>query len=217
MKQFATMGATQGELVIMGGRPSIGKTALASHMARKTSGLGLLTAYFALEPIWIEPRGCLMIEAESGMTIGQLSKSIDNLARSQGVRLFFVDHLQKIRPDGDTQYKNSKGASRVILHALKELAHSSGITIVLLTNIRRPIRKNYNGPILSDLDAYCPFAKNEADTILLLDRPYLRGVEDDDGVGKDTIVIRCFRNNKGNWEDDRLVFRLWCLNEHLFE
>ena len=211
------MGTTQGELVIMGGRPSIGKTLMATQMAEKASSIGAHAAYFAFEPIWIKPSDCLIIKSEAGITIGQLCARIEKLAHEQGVRLVFVDHLQKIRLDEDTQYKSLKGASRPILHTLRELAHEFGITIVVLTNIRRPIRKSYNGPILSDLDAYCPSAKNEADMILLLDRPYLRGVEDYDSVGKDTIVIRCFRNNKGNWEDDRLVFRLWCLNEHLFE
>ena len=231
-----TMGWGKGELIIFGGRPCVGKTALALNMARNAAvDFGIPTAYFSLELSALEltdrlivsetnitmeqlrgqkkileadwqhmeamltslSKAPLYIDDTPGLKIGQIKERIEDLAHKHDVSIVFVDYLHLILPDDGTNYPNREEETEAILHVLKELALALNVTIVTISYIRRPTRKNYTGPVLSDIDAYCPTAEYEANKIILVHRPSLCGVVDYWNEKMDRIELRLVQNKNG--------------------
>ena len=93
------------------------------------------------------------------------------MASDQGVKLVFVDSFMLVLPDEDMTFPSRNAELEDNLRHLKEIAMETGTAIVVLMWVRRPIRKNYSGPVLVDLDPYCPSAEDYADKIILLHRP----------------------------------------------
>ena len=243
-----TQGWGEGELIVIGARPCIGKTALALGMARNAAvEFGVPTAYCSLESSAVELTERLIV-LESGLTVEQLKgrsrmqegdwqqmeaslaklakaplyiddtpsrapreyrlgafqAQADELVREKEVRLVFVDNLQEICP-GWTRYTPECLAEecRKNLRFLKEMARTSGLSIVVLTWIVRPDLWHGPGPTLLDLGDYCPCADEYADKILLLDRPSLFSCDLD---GIEPFQVAIVQNRDGRTGQAELLF-----------
>ena len=72
-----------------------------------------------------------------------------------------------------------------------------GVSIIAISFIKRPIRKNYTKPILTDLDVYCPSAVDYADKIILLHRPsFLSSEENTEDM--DLMQVDLVKNSIGD-------------------
>ena len=243
-----TQGWGEGELIVIGSRPCIGKTALALGMARNAAvEFGVPTAYCSLESSAVELTERLIV-AESGLTMEQLKgrsrmqegdwqqmeaslaklakaplyiddtpsrapreyrlgafqAQAEELVREKQVRLVFVDNLQEICP-GWTRYTPECLAEecRKNLRFLKEMARTSGLSIVVLTWIVRPDLWHGPEPTLLDLGDYCPCADEYADKILLLDRPCLFSIDLD---GTEPFQVAIVQNRNGRIGRTELLF-----------
>lgn len=232
-----TRGWNPGELIIIGGRPCVGMTALALGMARNAAvEFGIPTVYYSLElstvmltdrlivseadiPIgklhgedrlrseeW--PRiessigklsnAPLFLDDTPGLTVDQFERSIRGLSAQKGVKLAIVDSLQPMSPDEDSYLPDDRTRERKeILHRLRNTATDLGIALIVLSYLRRPLRWHYSGPILTDLDAYCPDADECADKIILMNRPSLFSQVESTEDRLDPIQLRIVQNRNG--------------------
>lgn len=245
-----TQGWGEGELIVIGARPCVGKTALALGMARNAAvDFGVPTAYCSLESSVIELTDRLIV-AESGVSMEQLDgrdvmeagdwlrmetslakltkaplylddtpskaprdyrlgvfqSQAETLVKEKGVRLLFVDSLQEICP-GWARYTPECLAEecRKNLRFLREMTGVYGVTIVVLTWVRRPEDWSGPNPTLLDLGDYCPGAEEYADKILLLERPcYFSFDISEDGT--EPLQVRVAQNRNGRIGRADLVF-----------
>ena len=174
-----TNGWQPGDLIVLAGRPSVGKTAFALSLARNAAvDYGTPVAYFSLElsafsltkrllmsdpgttfedsPLYIDDTPCLSMEEIIGKT--------KDLTANHYVKLVIIDYIHLLED------WNSREPDERILIQLKEAAVKYNVAVIALSYVLRPIRKNYSGPILSDLDACCPRVVDYADKIILLHR-----------------------------------------------
>lgn len=228
-----THGWQEGELVLIGGRPAIGKTTLALSMARNAAvDFGVPTAYFSLEMSSVQltkrlivsessvpvdkvngtskvygedwqrmeralsglSEAPLYIDDTSALSTMEFDMRVKDLVENHGVRLVFVDYLHLMDRDHS---KSSEEEDDRIIRDLKKTAQSTGTTIIAISYVKRPTRRNYVRPVLSDLLFYCPSAAEYADRILLLNRPSFLGLTDDYGP-KDLLELNLVKNNIGD-------------------
>ena len=117
------------------------------------------------------------------------------MADKQGVKLFLIDSFQMLFPDEDASFTSRSEELEDNLRRIKEIAVTLHVTVILLTNIRRPTRKNYSGPTFIDRDTYCPSAEDHADTIILLHRDILGLNMDEESLN--LVELRVVRNRNG--------------------
>lgn len=180
-----------GNLFIIGGRPSAGKTALSLQMACEQARRGLRVCYFSLEtdPDTLTARiiaNCLAapLADVKGKTIPQ--SSLDDLAELHRLPLFirsasgkgagwikaqaqrmkaqvvFIDYLQLL---ADGKAKDRYQAITGISIALHELAQTTGILVVALAQLNR--NAAHASPSTADLKESGQL-EQDADAILLL-------------------------------------------------
>ena len=235
-----TQGWKSGELIVIGGRPGVGKSTLALQMARNSAvQFELPSAIFSMQISSIEATN-LLISAETGIPPAKiegeermskddwthLEASLRKLSMSQlfiddtpglspsdirerakhlvkygHIRSLFIDNLQTMPPDKDLH--SSRMAISEILCSLKETSSAFRIPIIVLTNVARPERSDYNGPIITDLDEYCPLSTDYADKIFLLNRPGLIHL---DQIDDKLVEIKLVRNKTGKTGSVNLVF-----------
>ena len=148
--------------------------------------------------------GKLFIDDSPGPRIGELGDRIRSLADKQGVKVFFIDSFQSLFPDGGDVFSSQSAERADTLRRIKEIAMALDVTIILLTCVWRPTRRNYSGPILADLDSYCPSAEDYADTIILLHRDIL-GLNTDE-ESPNLMELRVVRNRNGATGTVDLIF-----------
>ena len=147
--------AEYGDFIILGGYPSDGKTALALSFAWHQSG-GDKVGFFSLET-----REDKMFDRQVSMVTG--------FAKARGYQVIYIDYLQLLRPDNPRlpRYEQVSQTS-MTLHTL---ANQYGISVVGLSQLRRPDRtRGRTAPSMSDLRESGQL-EQDADVILLLYRP----------------------------------------------
>jgi len=183
--EFMT-GYSPGELIILAGRPGMGKTTFALISAWNTSKLGNTAIFFSLEM----PKNQLkskIISLETGIdykrikngdltteefqkvvacnkyiddspnfiildkvkTIEDISEKTSELVRTKGVKIVFIDYLQRV--------KSREGGKirELITHISREaksIAKDNYIPVVALSQLSRAVESRQNKrPMLSDL------------------------------------------------------------------
>ena len=236
-----TRGWGEGDLVIIGGRPYSGKTALALSMARSAAvSFGVPTAYVSFgtpclnitDRLIVSETGIPMDTLLGGAKMNQddwqrlesslrklsasplyldctpagepreyimsefMSKA-DRLVGEMKVKLFFVDAFQATIPDWVKWQPDDclAHASRKSLRSFKEFAKSHGAAIVLLTDVGRRAGRGYLAPDLEDLDYCCPHVEDYADKTVLLHRPSLCSLVEDERT--DTLELWLVQNRNG--------------------
>lgn len=201
-----TDGLQAGELVIVGARPSVGKTALGVSMlaqiavqndvpccfiSLETDDIGLnfrLLANLANVPLKPLKRGDLT-EGQNRAVVGWVGKiakapihhvngtggmdglavasMIRRMAKRHGVKVVFLDYLQKMNIDNESE-KRTYG----IAENLKQIVAATkgtGVATVALAQLNREAEGSDKRPSLRDL-AECGTIERDADVILFLHR-----------------------------------------------
>ena len=137
----------------------------------------------------------LYIDDSCALTIDEFMKKVKDLITQYGVRLIIVDYIHLMSNMDHARTMREKD-DEVIL-CLKEAAMVYGVSIIAISFIRRPTRKNYTKPILTDLDVYCPSAVDYADKIILLHRPSFLSLEENAG-NMDILQVDLAKNSIGD-------------------
>lgn len=147
-----------------------------------------------------------LVDDEGGLAIHELKRRI-RLAKKQGAQCIFIDQLSQIRGEGKTEYERNTN----ILQELSKLKKQIRIPIFLLAQInRKSEEKGNSGPALHMLKSTGAL-EEEADIVLLIDRPFLRTLSPSD---RDKAIIEVAKNRNGatgkielQWVGSRAMFR----------
>ena len=137
----------------------------------------------------------LYIDDSCALTTDEFMKKVKGLITQYGVRLIIVDYIHLMSNMDHARTVREKD-DEVIL-CLKEAAMVYSVSIIAISFIRRPTRKNYTKPILTDLDVYCPSAVDYADKIILLHRPSFLSLEENAG-NMDILQVDLAKNSIGD-------------------
>lgn len=170
-----TGGFLDGDLVVIGARPSFGKTAFMTQTAGQIcvadnnaggifsgemSGAGLTDRFFSqlasvnlrdlnggefnkrdFDRLMREAKRLaasnLVIDDRAGLTISEIRRAGRRMKHKQGVKIIFLDYLQRFR--ADTQKENSDERARyaAIAGGLKDMAKELSIPVVVLAQLGR--------------------------------------------------------------------------------
>jgi len=147
-----------------------------------------------------------LVDDEGGLSVHELKRRI-RMAKKKGAQCIFVDQLSQIRGEGKAEYERNTG----ILQELSKLKKQIRIPIFLLAQInRRSEEKGNVGPALHMLKSTGAL-EEEADIVLLIDRPYIRSRSPED---KGKAIVDIAKNRNGatgkielEWIDSRAMFR----------
>jgi replicative DNA helicase len=208
-----TMGLVGGELVIIAGPTSFGKTTLAVNMAYRIAVQQVPVMFVTLEMTKPEIVSRLMKIAEPGKVddlpiFFQLSETLDwrdipNLMKravGDGAKIIFVDYLQYLARGDDLRAEIGK-----ITQALKRAAIKHNVPVVLLSQLRR-INDRIEGKVrsaeISDLKE-SSYIEQDADIVLMINR-------DDDAM---TVKVLKNRNRRGQLDETTLIMNGISLHE----
>lgn len=209
-----------GDFIIIGGRPSAGKTALSLQIAASMAKQNYTVYYFSLEtskrklgtrlmanqiycPLDTVKNKAVSLNEIDGqaknmkMPLYIRSAAGKNVAwmKSQALRkkaqVIFVDYLQLIH---ETGAKDRYAAITAISIALHELAQTTGIVVVALAQLNRNPSKPGATPTNSDLRESGQI-EQDADAIILLS-----------GDNPDKYLFRLSKNKEGEIGDLPITF-----------
>lgn len=188
-----TRGMHRGELIILAGRPSVGKTTLAVQIAAKISMYGKV-AFFSLEMkteqivrkaacsatglsaekiAWdeealkkIERMGLYVCDA-SVQTPDSLYENAQRLKEAVGLDLVVLDYLQLLRTN--RKYDNREHEISEISRSLKLMAKELDVPFLSLSQLSREVEKRGGRPKLSDLRGSGSL-EQDADVVLFISR-----------------------------------------------
>ncbi|MDA0284786.1 MAG: AAA family ATPase, partial [Planctomycetota bacterium] len=181
-----------GQLVCIGARPSVGKTAFCSGVALSAARAGVPVLLLSLEMTGQEMTGrCsrqagvrthddtdelnalaglpLYIREAAGWTIDRIEAEARRYSRRHGVKAVFVDYLSLVwaRDARLPRYEQVADISR----SLKLLALRTGLAVVAAQQLSREIEKRQNRkPMMSDFRESGSI-EQDSDVLIGLDRP----------------------------------------------
>ena len=169
------------DLILVAGRPAMGKTAFAVSMAdQMTECMGYSVAFFTLElskTVLLERfekvgnpalNTQLFIEDNLDFTIADIIKSAHAYVEEQKVQCIIIDYLQLIVAAENT-FTSRKEELCHILQSLKALAVELDVPIIVLSQLPRSVeRREDKKPILEDLR---DIDTQSVDTVIFLYRP----------------------------------------------
>lgn len=224
-----THGLQPSDLIIVGARPSMGKTAFALHLVRACAATGKGALVFSIEmpvrdlanrivsaiarvssdalrspadmdqdawprisaalsrmngwPIWYDESGAITADAICARARQQHAKG--------ALSLIVIDYLQLVQVAGD----NRNEALGAVTRALKLLAKSLGVAVVLLSQLNRGLEARANKrPMMSDLRDSGAI-EQDADLIAFLYRDEVYDANSRD-KGHTEIIIAKHRNGR---------------------
>jgi len=197
-----TRGWRHGELIIIAGRPGMGKTAFALDCARSACEYGKRVAYFSMEMKDTELVKRLMrgfedsefgageiskwdlhIFDRGGIDVGFVKSSVRILG---GVDLVIIDYLGLMKMNG---YKKKTEAIGEITGQLKAFSLDDDVPVMLLSQLNRNVesRSGWRHE-LSDLRESGDI-EQDADKVIFISRPELCGVDDIEGTNTHNMAI----------------------------
>ena len=192
------MGMRPGEVILVGGRPAMGKTSFARGIARHT-GTANRVLYMDLEESGIA-------EMEGVAVLTGSTFSLENIltaATEAKPDLLIVDRLQRITEIIDG------GSLQLTMRKLKKLAKALRIPVLITTDLSRDIEERpCPAPFEKDIPAYrlvLPYV----DTVLLLYRPAYYDPDFDRSMARCIIdkAKRCdYKVLSLRWDDENYKF-----------
>lgn len=207
-----TGGFKNSELIIIAGRPSMGKSTLAfqiaEHVAHKDHviifSLEMSSRQVATRQVKYhasrvgKPQAIshlyslnLYIEEKPSITLGHIRSKCREIKRKHGLSMIVVDYLQLMRGEGDNRNQEIGSLSR----GLKALAKEFDIPVVVLSQLSRKVdERSDKRPIMSDLRESGEI-EQDADVILFIyrDEVYSKLSEE-----KGLAEIICRKNRNGS-------------------
>nr|DAI74832.1 MAG TPA: DnaB-like replicative helicase [Caudoviricetes sp.] len=209
-----------GDFIIIGGRPSAGKTALSLQIAASMAKQDYTVYYFSLETSKRKLGARLMANQiycpldtvkNKAVSLNEIDGQAKNMKmplyirsaagknvawmKAQALRkkaqVIFVDYLQLIH---ETSAKDRYAAITAISIALHELAQTTGIVVVALAQLNRNPSKPGATPTNSDLRESGQI-EQDADAIILLS-----------GDNPDKYLFRLSKNKEGEIGDLPITF-----------
>lgn len=209
-----------GDFIIIGGRPSAGKTALSLQIAANMAKQNYTVYYFSLETSKRKLGARLMANQmycpldtvkNKAVSLNEIDGQAKNMKmplyirsaagknvawmKAQAIRkkaqVIFVDYLQLIH---ETGAKDRYSAITAISIALHELAQTTGIVVVALAQLNRNPSKPGATPTNSDLRESGQI-EQDADAIILLS-----------GDNPDKYLFRLSKNKEGEIGDLPITF-----------
>jgi replicative DNA helicase len=216
-----TNGFGNSNLVIIAGRPSMGKTSLAMQIAENVSH-DHPAAVFSLEMPRREVAGRMLkfhtsqtnrneairhlhglnmqIDDTPAVSVGHIRSRCRRIKRQHGLSLIVVDYLQLMRGDGDNRNQEIGSISR----GLKSIAKEFDVPVIALSQLSRKVEERSDKrPIMSDLRESGEI-EQDADLILFV---YRDEVYDDNSEARGTAEIICRKNRHGGIGDCRMTFQ----------
>lgn len=148
----------------------------------------------------------LYFDDTAGLTTEQFRQRVADLSARKGVKLVIVDHFHLVCGGEKETFSNRHQEEEAVMRCLKEAASAFGVSVIVLTYLKRPLRRNYSGPVLTDLYDYCPATEEYADKIILLDRPLLYSLSASSEGRTDAMQLRLVKNKNGRTGTVELVF-----------
>jgi replicative DNA helicase len=207
-----TGGLMPGNLVLIAGRPSMGKTALALQFSENISATvpGLM---FSLEATRREIAGRLIewhkhragrdaavdkvfnlkffIDDSAGITTGTMRARLRRVKRKHGLSLVVVDYLQLMRGRGDSREQEVASISR----DLKAIAKDFQVPVVALAQLSRKVEERSDKrPTMADLRESGAL-EQDADVILFPFRPDYYDSKFEAPLAEAEIIVAKNRNN----------------------
>ena len=209
-----------GDFIIIGGRPSAGKTALSLQIAASMAKQNYTVYYFSLETSKRKLGARLMANQiycpldtvkNKAVSLNEIDGQAKNMkmplyirsaagknvawmkaqALRKNAQVIFVDYLQLIH---ETGAKDRYAAITAISIALHELAQTTGIVVVALAQLNRNPSKTGATPTNSDLRESGQI-EQDADAIILLS-----------GDNPDKYLFRLSKNKEGEIGDLPITF-----------
>ena len=212
-----------GDLVVVGARPAMGKTALMLHFAQRAGvPLGLVSAEQPAYQIAQRHAASIGKVSLSNLRNGQVGgkemqavasanrslkdywlldrsnptiTEVERVARrwhhKHGIKILFVDYIQRIKGHGDKRHEQVGD----VVRSLKTLARDLSIPVIALSQVSRAVeaRPKNKRPNMSDLSDSSEIEK-EADQVLTL---YRDEVYDEDSADKGKAEIAICKNRHG--------------------
>lgn len=221
-----TEGLQAGEYVIVGARPSIGKTALGvtllaniavqnevpclfitcetnelgihRRLLANVSGLGIgdlksgrflddgarraftTSARVAKAPIWYR-NGMGWMDGHAA------AREIRNAAKAHGIKVVFIDYLQRLKIDGKAEKRTYAIAENS--EAIKTAADQSGVAVIAMAQLNREAEDDDTPPSLRSL-ADCGQIERDADTVILIHRKRT------EAIGRGALIIAKARDGE---------------------
>ena len=186
-----TRGMHRGELIIIAGRPSVGKSSLATQIAAKAS-MSAKVVFYSLEmksSQVVRKAACsltgktpdeLMWDEEAHNKIKQMNlfvcdnliqtvnavyESASKLKESIGLDLVVIDYLQLLKTEGKFQTREQEISE--ITRQLKLMARELDVPVLALSQLSRDSEKRGGRPRLSDLRGSGSI-EQDADVVFLI-------------------------------------------------
>lgn len=188
-----TRGMHRGELIILAGRPAVGKTTLAVQIASKVALSGKV-AYYSLEMtaeqivrraacsatgksaeelMWdeealktVERMGLYVCDI-SVQTPDSLYESSMRLKETVGLDLVVIDYLQLLKPGRKCETREHEISE--ISRSLKLMAKELDVPVLALSQLSREVEKRGGRPKLSDLRGSGSL-EQDADVVMFINR-----------------------------------------------
>ena len=235
-----TLGFHSSELIVVAGRPSMGKSAFIIQMALQ---MDLPVNFYSLE---MSSRTVVerLISLKSGVSFytikaGKMGKDqkerankavkelqqvpievlddniytpmeIERHLESNPAKCIFIDHLHLAKTD---MYGNENEKLGSIVQDFKEIAKRHGVPVVLACQLNREAEKRErHEPRMSDLQG-CGKIEQVADLIMMLHRPSYYEIEEEDIEARDDQEAWAYlvKNRNGPVGKTRFVWDKYCM------
>ena len=209
--------AGRGSLIVIAGRPGMGKTCLALQLSRFMAGEGKNVLFFSLDQSCSEIGEILRCQGP-GPQVAVYGPETGNAGRMAGIikaggntGAAVIDFIQLAESDGGVRYGERGRKAKSIIEVLKASASAAGVPVLVCSQLPRKVDRRKSGtPFLSDLNRYGGLRKN-ADAVIFPFRAAYYGADKTGDRCGDMLVLaenRC--GAKGTfpvrWDGNRLMF-----------
>jgi replicative DNA helicase len=215
-----TNGLGNTDLIIIGARPSMGKTSLALQIAEHVSK-SQPAAVFSMEMSRRQLASRMLkyhtattgrseavrhlfglnmqIDDTPAVTVGHIRSRCRRIKRQHGLSLIVVDYLQLMRGQGNNRNEEIGSISR----GLKQIAKEFAVPVIALSQLSRRVEERADKrPVMSDLRESGEI-EQDADLIAFI---YRDEVYDENSEAKGTAEVIFRKHRNGALGDVRLTF-----------